>query len=439
MSWAVAALVAVSALALAALRQERDATRSWADAANELEFQWTRNKHRLRMLGSVKGASVRMTATPRDQASQGAAVRLVFTPESPLHQEAKVARGDELCLPWLEDVAIGDPELDGPFFLDGPRDPLAAMLNAEAREVLEQLRFASSVVVAHGTIDLEFHFRATRERLVEAVRCGEALSREVFWRSRNVPERLYCSARDDPHPSVRRTNLRQLLLHHGETDYGERGARIALEGDADLRVLGASALGAEGTPLLGAMVRNPTMPDEARLHALERGMNRGDFDAQLERSLQECQGEVLSAVVERVATTRSPELRRRLSERAVGVSGVGAIGFCRAFGHLADTRAEPHLLRWLEDASTEVQAEAAAALAHAGTTRAVQPLLEGTGGLLRTPQLKSAARHAVQMIQARMRHTDVGDVSLATPDDGGGELSLATPAGELTLADRGDS
>lgn len=436
----MAALVAVSALALAALRQERDATRSWADAADELEFRWTRNKHGLRMRGSVKGASVSVTAMPRDQTSEHGPVRVAFTPESPLHQEAKVARGDQLRLPWLEDVEIGDEELDGPFFLDGPPDLLAAMLNAEAREVLEQLRFASSVVVAHGAIDSEFHFRATRERLIEAVRCGEALFREVFWRSRNVPERLYCNAKDDPHPDVRRTNLRQLLLHHGDTDYGERGARLALEGDdADLRVLGASALGPEGMPLLGAMVRNPTMPVEARLDALERGMGRGDFDAQLERSLHECEGEVLSAVVERVATTRSPELRRRLFERAAGVSGVGAIGFCRAFGHLADTRAEPHLLRWLEDANTEVQAEAAAALAHAGTTRAVQPLLERTSGLLRTPQLKSAARHAVQMIQARVQHTDVGDLSLATADDGSGELSLATPAGELTLADRGDS
>jgi hypothetical protein len=191
--------------------------------------------------------------------------------------------------------------------------------------------------------------------------------------------------------------------------------------------------------LLGQMVRDERLFETDRLHALDLLMRSGGFSAELGRCLRQCEGAVLSAVAERASWTRDGRMVSLLVERAPAVSGTAAVGFCRAFALLADTRAEPQLLRWLDDADEQVQAEAAGALAHAGTTRAVPALLERTDGFMRSNQLKSAARHAVQMIQSRVLDADVGDVSLAEPADGAGELSIVDAPGDLTLADGGGS
>jgi HEAT repeat protein len=148
---------------------------------------------------------------------------------------------------------------------------------------------------------------------------------------------------------------------------------------------------------------------------------------------------VLNAFAEQVGERRLAALLPELHARACRLQGVGAIGFCRAFAAFKDASAEPHLVRFLSDGHSEVQQEAASTLAALGTVRSVPPLLELTSGIFRLPQVKSAARHAVQQIQSRLQAGDVGDLALAAPEDADGELSLADEAGELSLSVRDDA
>lgn len=440
MSWVLAAVASGALLSMVRAAARRLATpRAWADAADALGFHWDHDDQRLRMRGELQGAYVRLTAPMPGAEQSGGTVRLVLVPERPLHVGAKLARGDRIRAPWELDEEIGDVAVDRPFFLEGPPDLLAAMLGVDARQVLDSLSFASSVVIEDGRIEIECRGKLRAERLQALVERAAELHQEVFWRSRNVPERLFLNARDDPNPAVRKTNLRALLTRHADSEHGERGAELALDSDDPrLRALGAAWLGERGLMTLGQTIRDARVAEADRLYALDLLMRGGGFSEELERCLRLCDGAVLSAVAERVSWTRDERMVSLLLERAPEVSGTTAVGFCRAFALLADARAEPHLLRWLEDADEEVQAEAAGALAHAGTTRAVEALLERTDGFMRSNQLKSAARHAVQMIQRRVLDADVGDVSLAEPAEGEGELSIVHASGDLALADGGE-
>jgi HEAT repeat protein len=182
--------------------------------------------------------------------------------------------------------------------------------------------------------------------------------------------------------------------------------------DAEVRLEAATALGAEGTPTLAALVADASLEDTLSARAVE------------------ALGKEMPADLAR-ATLRQ-ELAASVGQHRLAT----ACACASALGRRGEAQDEELLLRALPKGPDEtLRLAAARALGAAGSARAVPSLAELSRS--DSASLQRAGRLAIQAIQSRLQGATPGQLSLGTADSG--QVSLADDvAGRLSDPGRSD-
>jgi len=436
----VFALAAV-ALVLAAFGARRSAreVRHWSSTARRLGLRWYQSPRLETMSGEIDGVRVEVTQRRYGGRSD---LSVVAEDDDSIDPNMRLSREWFVKGPASGELQIGEREFDRKVYLEGLDDKLAAVLSAGARESFIELMRRHQVEVELGRVQVSAGGNEMPAADVEeTIAATVALFRHLAGGGRETAVRLLEHARTDPHPEVRKTNLRLLFVNHPTSPAANEAVELAHAFlDPELRVLAAAHAARrqrDGTAL-SLLIRSGSMPVDSKLMALHVSRLLGrDFLPALRAALPATDGEVQGAVAMRLAELGDDDDVALICTHAAGATGVAAAGFCAAFRMSARAldrpRAEALLLHFLEDDASDTQEAAAIALAELGTAAAVPALLERTTGLLRSTAVKSAARAAVAVIQAHIEGAEAGDLSLVAPDDTTGELSIAAESGELRV------
>ena len=314
--------------------------------------------------GAVLSANVEgvlVVARVRFGAGERAELALEATPGGPLPAGIAVRARDERR---RSGVLTGDRRFDARFAPRGPEALVLSLLEARHRAALLGLEGKLSVEPEKLVWTAERAPSLLRSSIEHLARLARAWAGE----RRTVRERLAQMARHDPDPQVR---LRVLVLM--ERDFGgaaetEQVRQAALQDrDPGVRLRAAAFAGAEGLPVLRAVLGSPETPAEVRGHGA------------------------------RLAPVGDPEL-------------------------------EAGLISLLAHPELDVRLSAARSLGRLGTLAAVGALLEVSRGFLVDGELRSAARQSARRIQGRSGHAGRGQLSLLKTAPELGALSEAGDA-----------
>jgi HEAT repeat protein len=276
-----------------------------------------------------------------------------------------------------------------------------------------------------------------RAELREVQRQGTALAQLLSVPRAVVHQRLADNATQDSEPQVRLQNLRFLVAAGTQAPPGllAHTARSLLNDVHPVRLLAAQQLGTEGHAVLQALAADEQVQLEQRV-AAARSLGAaptpslGGLRALLSAPQPpEVHGAALAAVPA-AGTALAPLVLSCAQSEHASVRAAAA----QALGVLAQPQAEPVLRQLLTDDASEVQLASAEALGALGTVTAVESLLPLAENLLR-PQLRQAARAAIQRIQSRLGNVEAGRVSLAEPGALEGAVSIATGSAALRVGD----
>ena len=409
---------------------------AWQQAATALDMDLTFDSRRATLRGRFEGARVEATTYQGSDRTKGG-VSITVTREDSHHSDVRLTRHPPLRAPGSTVLQLGDRRFDREVYLEGSNVAIAAMLTSAVRKDLRDLMKQAAVVVDRGRLEIDHAGFPSSKRLTELVAAARELFVELFRPDERTAERLLDNAHNDTVEAVRETNLRLLLEVFPHTEPGQRAVQMGLaHPTARIRMLAAAAKPDGAIETLGAMLRDERIEHKERADALPLSNELGEaFHPELKLALTSVEPPLQARIIDHIAGLGARELLPELRQLVPDARSETGPALCRAFVALEDHQAEPQLLQMLDRGDLETQIHAARALAQLGTVRAVQPLMEIASGLMRPTQLKSAARHAVATIQEHLGDADVGDVSLATPAETQGELSLAEQPGELTVID----
>jgi hypothetical protein len=329
-----------------------------------------------------------------------------------IHSAATTPHPPSLLVP---DIETGDARFDRAFSLEGPVRLLLALLDAQTRGLLLDLKAQGSLEISRGEIratTLPLTLPQVLPRLLEA---GLRVAQ-----SRNVLRRLAENAHRDPEPQVRLQNLLLLVHELPGSPVTVKALRTACSDPShEIRLRAARELGAEGRGILLKFAES----QEDALSA--EAVSILDRELPLER---------LGAILGHALEGR----RTRTARACLDV-----------LGHSGDAAAaEPLLILALQGGQEDLRVAAAHALGHVGSAAAVLPLQEAAERSSLDLALRRAAHQAIAEIQSRLSGASPGQLSLASPETGqlslasdeAGQLSLAAdPAGQLSLPPREDS
>jgi len=266
--------------------------------------------------------------------------------------------------------------VDRKLLLEGPEATLVAILDSEMRAELESLISDKEWSVAEGVLHAKSNnVLAEPEDIVGFSKSMTELAERLRLDRRSVFDRLCHNALNDPLSSVRARNLEVLL------DFEER-------------------------------------PDDPRVaQAAQRAL-----------SSKEPRLRLLGAILKKDAT----ELES-LARQAADLDAASNLRLIPALVSLRPPGTQATLMTLLDFDSSPVQVAAAEGLGALGDLQAVEALHRHTeswfGG-----DLKKASREAMIAIQARESATHApGGLSLVTPVEQEGRLSVSEPAGGLSV------
>jgi hypothetical protein len=312
------------------------------------------------------------------------------------------------------DVQTGHLGFDRQVYVQGNTDHVRALLDGPTRDaVLGLLRGplrGGQFVVEGGELRAVLPavgYGSLGDPLAEAAavlgRVAHRLADPI-----HVASELAKSARTDRVSAVRLLCLRTLLREHSRRPsiVNPVFRHAAGDEDAEVRLEAATALGAEGVPVLQALVADASVEDGLGARAAE------------------ALGTELPADLAR--TTLRQELaassdRHRMATACACASTLGLRG---------EPQDEDLLLSALPDGRDEaLRLAAARALGAVGSARAVPPLAELSSS--DSAALRRAGREAIAAIQSRLQGATPGQLSLGTADSG--QVSLAEDvAGRLS-------
>jgi len=276
-----------------------------------------------------------------------------------------------------DDIQIGDSVFDDAMLLRGPERTLRARLDHRSRATVLELLEDSALAVEDGVVRWQ-----KMKTVVEAHELGAAISQTVKLslaldcRAMDVEGRFLDILRRDPEPDVRRRCLEQLLEGAGEA-IREEALDLARVDDSP----------------------------RVRLVAVQQGLRHAD-----------------SVTWDDLKPfARSPETSLRVFAAEL-------------VGKHALAGAQSALLAMLDSDDPPIQIAAAGALEVVGGREAVEPLLPLTKGLLTDVDLKTAARAAVESIQARLGAGGQGGLAVVDAAARAGQLSVVAGEGRLSEA-----
>ena len=411
-----------------AMMQRRRRMRGWVDAAALCGLQIVEYPEGLKP--TLKARAGQVSVRIETFGDKGHSTRIVIdAPAPPDFHSVKIH--PETVFKFGKEAEVGDRMFDETFFLEGPPRLVFALLDAETRRLMSELKEKSQFAIASGELRA---IVSGDEKVPPVLRLLLALGKRLA-PPFNAVQRLVENAGQDPDPGVRLQNLLLLIRELSwspETDGALR--RACSDPVPEIRLRAAKQLGAEGRNVLLELVEK--LEDDAvgaeALAVLERELPFERVDAILDLALRR----------RRLQTAR-------LCLEALGRHGAAAVGKLakvleREYGELAPVAAdalgatgspaaEPSLIQALQREEPELRVAAANALGRVGSAAAVLPLKEMADRFL-LGETRRAARQAVAEIQSRVQGASPGQLSLAGGE--AGQLSLATdPAGQLSLGE----
>jgi hypothetical protein len=368
---------------------------------------------RLRSLsGTVSGhAGTRITVT-------GLAPRLVVRP----------AGEHELS----SEIAVGDPDFDRFTRVHGDVVEVQALLDADTRARLKALvaTYPPPETVSLGGGALTLHCRdhpiATRvTRLAKSIE--EALELAGRLVTPGAPEeRLAASVADDPIRTVRLQSLEVLLRDRPGHAATRQAFRVAMASEDDeLRLLAALASGPDGVATLRAMAMSGSSEDAVSAKAVA-GLGAELDVSDARRLLSDAiAADRLSTAVACVASLARRGVRDLSLSATILTHGPSAlvVPAVRALGLGDAATAEPALIGALGHPSLAVCLAAVESLGRVGTAAAVPALRHAEKRVSLEGEHVRAVNAAIASVQSRI----VGAAH--------GQLALAQPAGEVSLAE----
>ena len=379
-------------------RSETYRRHPWARAAEELDLLTIGEQKPTELIGEVNGVRARIFSwSKKDQNDRRKYYTgFEFGPEQgPLYGTSISGDSGVVRLLAGDDFEVGDPDFDRRARIH-TRSPtvLRAVLDIETRRRLYQLVNQLHGSVTDGVVHDSLKGTVKEaDRIVQHARWIADLAARLSPDEAELPGRLGEIAANDPLLSIRLDALRTLLRHWPDDEETLRVCDRLAHGTAD------DAVVAEAASVVGAT---------DRLRAIASG-----------GPSEEARGIALRGLVGRVD---DGEVSRLAVDALDGGARLDAIRVLQRLGRPQD---EPHLFPLLDDDSVEVQTAVIEALSALGTLAAVEPLLPLTKGLLRSSDLKDAARSAVAALQERHGRGVAGDVALVD-EAGAGGVAIAS-------------
>ncbi|HEX2645272.1 MAG TPA: HEAT repeat domain-containing protein [Thermoanaerobaculia bacterium] len=339
-------------------------------------------------------------------------------------------RPESPVLKWTPEIALGAPELDDAFSVQGPDRVVSALLDAEARRLMLAIDNGSrSLRLQYGEVEAEIKETELVRLLPQMLDLGHR-----FAGLGDIRQKLAENARQDPEPGVRLHNL-LLLVHESPEAADSREAlrQACLDPSPRVRLGAALELGSEARNTLLELAEE-TEDDGISAQAIAR--LSGELTVQQARdlllaALRRRHLETARSCLTALAASGTAEAVEALVEVLDRESGDLAIAAAEALGAAGNPAAEPALIRALERPAANLQAAAARALGRVGTAAAVLPLKEAREGSLSINLLR-ATRQAIAEIQSRLPAASAGQLSIAETE--AGQLSFASdPGGQLSM------
>lgn len=349
---------------------------------------------------------------------------VVQAPAPPEFHSVKIH--PESVFKFGREAEIGDRQFDETFFLGGPARLVFALLDADTRRLLTELKEKSQFSIASGELRA---ILSREEKIAEVLRLlldvGKRLSPPV-----GLVQRLVANANEDPDPGVRLQNLLLLIRELSwspETDGALR--RACSDPVPEIRLRAAKQLGDRAVLLdLAEKLEDDAASAEA-LAILADELTFERVSSILDLALRRRRLRAAHACLGMIGRQGEVAVEKlaKVLEREYGELAPAA---AEALGATGSPAAEPPLLQALEREDEALRVAAADALGRVGSTAAVLPLKELADQFL-LGELRRAARQAIVEIQSRVQGASPGQLSLAEGE--AGQLSLADQAGQLSL------
>ncbi|MFP5286560.1 MAG: HEAT repeat domain-containing protein [Thermoanaerobaculia bacterium] len=355
---------------------------------------------------------------------------VVLAPGPPDFQAVRIC--PEPLFKFGREIEVGAAYFDSELFVDGPAKLVLALLDAETRRMLLEVKSKYGLEISAGEIKTVL----SRDEDVPDVLPLLLEIRERFAPQVEIPRRLTENARQDPEPGVRLQNLLLLIRELPDAPETVGALREAcLDPVPEIRLRAARELGEEGRGVLFELAES-LLNDEVSAEAVSALAGELPFErvnAILDRALSRRRGRTARACLEAIGRggdAAAVEVLTQVLEREHGELAPMAAW---ALGATGSPAAEPPLIQVLERDDENLRIAAANALGRVGSVAAVLPLKELADRFL-LGESRKAARQAIAEIQSRVQGASPGQLSLAGAE--AGQLSLASdPAGRLSLGE----
>lgn len=380
----------------------------------------------------LKARAGQLTVRMQPFGGQGQTQIVAEVPVPPDFRRVKIQ--PESMLQLGREAEIGDRLFDEAFFIEGPTQIVFALLDAETRRLLMELKEKSQCAIVSGELRAvvagDEKIRGVLDLLVQL---GRRLAPPF-----NVMQRLVENAGQDPDPGVRLQILLLLIRELSwspETDGALR--RACSDRVPEIRLRAARQLGAEGRSVLldlAEKLEEDAVSTEA-LSILGGELTFERVNAILDLALRRRRLRTAHVCLERIGRHGAVAVEKleKVLDREYGELAPAA---AEALGETGSPAAEPALIQALQREEVELRVAAANALGRVGSAAAVLPLKETAERSPLDRDLRRATRQAIAAIQSRAEGASPGQLSLATE---GGQLSLAhDSAGQLSLEVEGE-
>lgn len=426
---AAAALVIGGAALGFAIVARRHRLQTWQETARAcgLEVLETSSFPGLRLRGWAESSEVRIESS----GDKGRLTRIVVqVPGPPEIRDLRIC--PEPLFKFGREIEIGAAHFDSELFIDGPAKLVLALLDAETRRLLLEVKSKYGLEVISGEIQTVL----SDDDKVPAVLPLLLDVRERLAPPAEIPRRLAENARQDPEPGVRLQNLLVLIRElPGDPETVGALREACLDPAPEIRLRAARELGEEGRGVLLELAEyllNDAVSAEA-ISALEGTLPFERVNAILDRALSRRRGQTARACLEAIGRSGDPAAVPMLAKVLEREHGELAPMTAWALGATGDPAAEPPLIQVLQREDENLRIVAANALGRVGTAAAVLPLQELADRFL-LGETRKASRQAIAEIQSRLQGASPGQLSIAEGE--AGQLSLADdPAGRLSLGD----